>query len=75
MVDENTSLLSSGSSKDDNNGATRRRSKLGSFSRFGGEFIIRLFIKKISFSSPVMLPIVCTSAIFGLVDDARLLRA
>ena len=39
MVDENTSLLSSGGSKD-NNGATRRRSKLGSFSRFGGELFI-----------------------------------
>ena len=40
MVDEKTSLLSSGGSKDDNNGATRRRSKLGSFSRFGGEFFV-----------------------------------
>ena len=39
MVDEKTSLLSSGGGKDDN-GATKRRSKLGSFSRFGGEFFV-----------------------------------
>ena len=59
MVDENTSLLSSGGSKD--NGATRRRSKLGSFSRFGGELFHTK--KKISFS-----PVMCTFCYLWLTD-------
>lgn len=39
-MDEKTSLLSSSSRarKESDHGATRRRSRLGSFSRFGGEF-------------------------------------